>query len=133
MHKCFREVRCPQRTNRVSPFRIIHYSLYIIHYSLSITHYLLSITHYSLLIIHYTLSITHYPLSIIHYTLSIIPLITVWITVEKPIDNLLLIHRIQPQSFQQGISTAFCNQWNKVFHAFAPKKDINLLSLHSRW
>ena len=68
MHKCFREVRCPQRTHRVSPFRIIHYSLYII------------------------------------------PLITVWITVEKRRYNSMLIHLITSRSHRLGISTVFCKQ-----------------------
>ena len=47
---------------------------------------------------------------IIHYSLYIIPLITLWITVEKRGDNPVLIHTPRLRSRRLGISTAFCNQ-----------------------
>jgi len=57
--------------------------------------------------------------------------ITLWKTVEKPRNNFMLIHTIVSKSHGLGISTVFCEQCDKVFHAFTPKKDINLLSLHN--
>ena len=57
--------------------------------------------------------------------------ITLWKTVEKTQNNIMLIHTIVSKSHGLGISTVFCEQCDKVFHAFAPKKDINLLSLHN--